>query len=126
MRNVVVCIPNALLAGGIELYLKKNSDFRICREESPAAVVGLCVQIPADVLLVEVRERSPHTIDEWNERVKTIKEQYPDCKAVYVVDENGAPDLADRVTLARRDRLIDAFLFGTVSGEYLAAVVDSL
>ncbi len=51
MRKVVVCIPNALLAGGIEMYLKKNSNFKICREESPEAVVGLCITTPADVLL---------------------------------------------------------------------------
>ena len=126
MRNIIVCIPNMLLAGGIEMYLKKNSELKIFREDNPGTIINLTINAPADILLVEVRHRPPHTIAEWNDRVKSIKKKRPTCKVVYLVDENAAPDLADQVTLARSERLIDAFLYGTVSGDYLAAVVDSL
>jgi len=73
-----------------------------------------------------VRERPPHTLDEWNIRVKAIKKNLPDFKVVYVVDENSSPELADQVALARSNRLIDAFIYGTVSGEYVTALVGSL
>ena len=126
MKKIVVSIPNALLAGGVVMYLKKNPDFKVHREDNPLGIEDLCIVSKADVLLAEVRKRSPNTLDEWNIRVKEIKKNLPDCKAVYVVDENSSPDLADRVALARSNRLIDAFVYGTVSGEYMTALIGSL
>ena len=126
MKKIIVSIPNALLAGGVVMYLKKNPDFKVYREDNPSGIEDLCIASKADVLLAEVRERPPHTLDEWNIRVKAIKKILPDCKAVYVVDENSSPDLADQVALARSNRLIDAFVYGTVSGEYVTALIGSL
>lgn len=126
MKKIIVSIPNALLAGGVVMYLKKNPDFKVYREDNPSGIEDLCIASKADVLLAEVRERPPHTLDEWNIRVKAIKKGLPDCKVVYVVDENSSPDLADQVALARSNRLIDAFVYGTVSGEYVTALIGSL
>ena len=126
MKKIIVSIPNALLAGGVVMYLKKNPDFKVYREDNPSGIEDLCIASKADVLLAEVRERSPNTLDEWNVRVKAIKKNLPDCKVVYVVDENSSPDLADQVALARSNRLIDAFVYGTVSGEYVTALIGSL
>lgn len=126
MKKIIVSIPNALLAGGVVMYLKKNLDFKVYREDDPSGIEDLCIASKADVLLAEVRERSPHTLDEWNIRVKAIEKSLPDCKVVYVVDENSSPDLADQVALARSNRLIDAFVYGTVSGEYVTALIGSL
>ena len=126
MKKIIVSIPNALLAGGVVMYLKKNPDFKVYREDNPSEIEDLCIASKADVLLAEVRERPPHTLDEWNIRVKAIEKSLPDCKVVYVVDENSSPDLADQVALARSNRLIDAFVYGTVSGEYVTALIGSL
>lgn len=126
MKKIIVSIPNALLAGGVVMYLKKNPDFKIYREDNPSGIEDLCIASKADVLLAEVRERPPHTLDEWNVRVKEIKKKLPDCKAVYVVDENSSPELAEQVAIARSNRLIDAFVYGTVSGEYVTALIGSL
>ena len=126
MKKIIVSIPNALLAGGVVMYLKKNPDFKVYREDNPSGIEDLCIASKADVLLAEVQERPPHTLDEWNIRVKAIKKSLPDCKAVYVVDENSSPELADQVALARSNRLIDAFVYGTVSGEYVTALIGSL
>lgn len=126
MKKIIVSIPNALLAGGVVMYLKKNPDFKVYREDNPSGIEDLCIASKADVLLAEVRERPPHTLDEWNIRVKAIEKSLPDCKAVYVVDESSSPELADQVALARSNRLIDAFVYGTVSGEYVTALIGSL
>ena len=126
MKKIIVSIPNALLAGGVVMYLKKNPDFKVYREDNPSGIEDLCVASKADVLLAEVLDRHPHTLDEWNIRVKAIEKSLPDCKVVYVVDENSSPDLADQVALARSNRLIDAFVYGTVSGEYVTALIGSL
>lgn len=126
MKKIVVSIPNALLAGGVVMYLKKNPDFKVYREDDPSGIEDLCIASKADVVVAEVRERPPHTLDEWNIRVKAIEKNLPDCKVVYVVDENSSPELADQVALARSNRLIDAFVYGTVSGEYVTALIGSL
>jgi len=126
LKKIIVSIPNALLAGGVVMYLKKNPDFKVYREDNPSGIEDLCIASKADVLLAEVRERPPHTLDEWNIRVKAIKKGLPDCKVVYVVDENSSPELADQVAFARSNRLIDAFVYGTVSGEYVTALIGSL
>jgi hypothetical protein len=126
LKKIIVSIPNALLAGGVVMYLKKNPDFKVYREDNPSGIEDLCIASKADVLLAEMRERPPHTLDEWNIRVKAIKKGLPDCKVVYVVDENSSPELADQVALARSNRLIDAFVYGTVSGEYVTALIGSL
>ena len=126
LKKIIVSIPNALLAGGVVMYLEKNPDFKVYREDNPSGIESLCVASKADVLLAEVRERPPHTLDEWNIRLNKIKKKLPDCKTVYVVDENSSPKLAEQVALARSNRLIDAFIYGTVSGEYVTALVGSL
>ena len=126
MKKIIVSIPNALLAGGVVMYLKKNPDFKVYREDNPSGIEDLCIASKADVLLAEVRERPPHTLGEWNIRVNEIKKELSDCKVVYVVDENSSPELADQVALARSNRLIDAFVYGTVSGEYVTALIGSL
>ncbi|NLV85996.1 MAG: hypothetical protein GX025_02065 [Clostridiales bacterium] len=126
MKKIIVSIPNALLAGGVVMYLKKNPDFKVYREDDPLGIEELCISSKADVVVAEVRERPPNTLDEWNIRVKAIEKKLPDCRAVYVVDENSSPELADQVALARSNRLIDAFVYGTVSGEYMTALIGSL
>lgn len=126
MKNIVVSIPNSLLAGGIVMQLKKNSNFRVYREDDPRGIDNFCSGVDLDVLLVEVREQSPHTLAEWLERYEAIKKRCEYSRFVVIVDENTSPELAEQVTRARNDLLIDAFLYSSVTGEYLSAVVDSL
>lgn len=126
MTRIVVSIPNTLLAGGVVMYLKKNPEFVIHREDDSRGIEEFCIVSNADVLMAEVRNNSPHTLDEWNLRVKEIKQKVPECKVVYVVDENSSPDLAQQVALTKRDGLIEAFVYGTVSGEYMTALIGSL
>ncbi|MBP2026189.1 hypothetical protein [Peptoniphilus stercorisuis] len=55
MKKIIVSIPNALLAGGVVMYLKKNPDFKVYREDNPSGIEDLCIASKADVLLAEVR-----------------------------------------------------------------------
>ena len=55
-----------------------------------------------------------------------LKNSNPDCKVVLVVDENTEKKLADRVRQAKKDGLIDNFIYGSVSSSYLSAVIDAL
>ena len=46
--------------------------------------------------------------------------------SISVCDENGDPELAQSVKRARQDRLIDAFLYASVTPAYLTAALDAL
>ncbi|MDD6539525.1 MAG: hypothetical protein PUF85_01900 [Firmicutes bacterium] len=55
-----------------------------------------------------------------------MKARSPGCKIVLVVDENTEKKLADKVRQAKKDGLIDNFIYGSVSATYLLAVIDAL
>lgn len=55
-----------------------------------------------------------------------VKQQSPHCKIVLIVDENAEKELARHVLQAKKDGLIDNFIYGSVSDAYLSAVIDTL
>jgi N12 class adenine-specific DNA methylase len=55
-----------------------------------------------------------------------VKEKNPDCKIVFIVDENAEKELAKQVRQAKKDGLIDQFIYGSISATYLADIVDAL
>ena len=55
-----------------------------------------------------------------------VKNVHPDCKVVLVVDENSEKEAADRVRQAKKDGLIDQFIYGSTSPAYLVALMDTL
>lgn len=127
MRRVVVDMQNYLFADAIAQTLKKaDSDFDVYRSEGPEKTVDLCSLCEPYALLMEVTGYSPCDLEErlrvWDE----VKQQIPRCKIVLIVDENAEKDLARRVLQAKKDGLIDNFIFGSVSAAYLSAVVDTL
>ena len=65
-------------------------------------------------------------IDERLKIRNAVKKQNSDCKIVFVVDEKTEKKLADKVRLAKKDGLIDNFVYGSVSSTYLSAVIDTL
>ncbi len=126
MKSIVVSIPNNLLSGGLCLYLKDEPDFRVFPEDRLEQLVDTCVVAGADVLLAEVRHYSPYTVGDWLTRFEEIRKQLPRCKIAFVVDENSSPKVAEEVKQAKSKGLIDTFFYGTVSGEYVTAVIGSL
>jgi hypothetical protein len=50
----------------------------------------------------------------------------PNCKIVLLCDENSAPDIAREVMIAKKDGLIDAFFYSSVTAKYLIAALSAL
>ena len=127
MRRVVVDMQNALFADAIVAALQKfDSDFDACQSESPAKTTDLCVFTEANILIMEVTAYTPWKLEERMKIRSEVKAQNPGCKIVLVVDENTEKKLADKVRQAKKDGLIDNFIYGSVSSSYLAAVIDAL
>ena len=127
MRRVVVDMQNALFADAIATALRDfDSDFEVFPSESPDKTTDMCVFTKANVLIMEVTAYTPWKIEERMKIRDEVKSYCPDCKIVLVVDENTEKKLADKVRRAKKDGLIDNFLYGSVSATYLSAVVDTL
>ena len=55
-----------------------------------------------------------------------VKRNTESCRVILFVDDDTDEDLAEKVRQAKREGLIDAFLFGSVSENYFASVIDSV
>ena len=127
MRRVVVDMQNALFADAIAAALRNfDSDFEVFPSESPSKTTDMCADTQANVLIMEVPAYTPCKIEERMKNRDEVKANCPDRKIVFVVDENTEKKLADKVRRAKKDGLIDNFLYGSVSSTYLSAVVDTL
>ena len=127
MRRVVVDMQNALFADAIATALRHfDSDFEVCQSESPAKTADMCVFTEANILIMEVTAYTPWKLEERMKIRAELKKTNPDCKIVLVVAENTEKKLADKVRQAKKDGLVDNFIYGSVSSTYLSAVIDAL
>ena len=127
MRRVVVDMQNALFADAISTALQKfDSDFDVCQSDSPDKTADMCVFTEANILIMEVTAYTPWKLEERMKIRAELKKTNPDCKIVLVVDENTEKKLADKVRQAKKDGLVDNFIYGSVSSTYLSAIIDAL
>ena len=116
LRRVVIDMQNILFADAIAEALRKfDSDF----DPVMSAIL-------ANILVMEVTAYAPWMLEGRMRIRDALKNSNPDCKVVLVVDENTEKKLADRVRQAKKDGLIDNFIYGSVSSSYLSAVIDAL
>ena len=80
----------------------------------------------ADVLLMEVKAYSPWMFKERMAIRDKVKRNTESCRVILFVDDDTDEDLTEKVRQAKREGLIDAFLFGSVSENYFASVIDSV
>ena len=127
MRRVVIDMQNHLFADAIAEALENaDSDFAVHQSEKPEQTVDLCRLSLPYALLMEVTGLSPWQLEERLKIRDEVRQWNPHCKIVLIVDENAEKHLARRVLQAKKDGLIDNFIFASVSAEYLTAVVDTL
>lgn len=127
MRKVVVDMQNTLFADALATALRDfDVDFEVYLSEGPGKTLQMCMDIGANILIMEVTSYQPWSMEERMKRRCEVKENLPDCKIVFVVDENTEKKLADKVRLAKKDGLIDNFIYSSVSATYLSAVIDAL
>lgn len=127
MRRVVVDMQNALFSDAIATALRDfDSDYEVFLSEGPDKTTDMCTDTEANVLIMEVTAYTPCKIEGRMKIRDEVKVHCPDCKIVLVVDENTEKKLADKVRRAKKDGLIDNFIYGSVSATYLSAVIDTL
>ena len=89
-------------------------------------IVKLCRSCRADVLLLEVCPHPPRTLQDRLLLANDLRDVCPHCKTVLLVDEAEYPELATAVCLAKKDHIVDDFVYASVSPAYLSAMMDTL
>lgn len=127
MRWVVLDMQYNMFAEAISQSLTHSDpDFAVCRSEKPSDTVRLCRSMAAYAVIMEVTGCTPWRLSERLALREQLRQQAPECKAVLLVDEKTDAALAMAVRQAKKDGLADNFIYGSVSPEYLAAVMDTL
>lgn len=129
MNKIVVSIGNGLLAEAITQMLIDSGEFQPFRlpvGTKKNDIVGQCEMLSAETLIAEVSYANGTTIDTRIAEVKELRKKLPNCKIVLLCDENSAPDIAREVMIAKKDGLIDAFFYSSVTTKYLLAALSSL
>lgn len=125
--RIVVDIRNGIFRDAVVRTLRDySSDFEAYACESPAKTIELCTTANADVLLMEVTDYSLFKLENRMVIRDRVKEENPACKVVLVVDENSERNLADQIRATKKEGRIDQFVYGSISSDYLAAVIDTL
>lgn len=127
MRRVVINMQNYLFADAIAQTLKNaDSDFDVYRIEAHEDLAEHCRFVQPYALLMEVTGCTQWKLEERLKIREAVKRSVPQCKIVLIVDENAEKQLARQVLQAKKDGLIDNFIYGSISASYLSAVVDTL
>ena len=128
MKNIVISMQNTLLSEAVARTLAETREFRV-EQILPGRTddtLSLCETVRADILLMEVSRLPAYTLENRLKLIECVRRAMPNCKFVLLCDENGDPELARRVMIVRQDRLIDAFLYASVTPAYLTAALDAL
>jgi len=127
MRRIVINMQNALFCNAISETLRRaENDLDTYTVDSPDRVVDECKWLTPYALLMEVTGYTPWKLCERMKIRDAVKALNPECKIVLIVDENAEKEVAKQIKQAKKDGLIDQFIYGSISATYLADIVDSL
>ena len=127
MRRVVINMQNSLFCNAIANTLRgSGNELEPYAIDSPDKVVDEFKWITPYALLMEVTGYTPWLLCERLKIRDEIKEKHPECKIVLIVDEKVEKEAARQIKEAKKDGLIDQFIYSSISASYLADIVDSL
>ena len=127
MRRIAINMQNSLFCNAIADTLSRSgNELEPYTIDSPNKVVDECKWIAPYALLMEVTGYTPWLLSERMKIRDAVREKNPECKIVLIVDEIAEKAVAKQVKQAKKDGLIDQFIYGSISASYLADIVDSL
>ena len=120
MQNTLFC--NAIA----DTLSRSGNELEPYTVDSPDKVVDECKWIAPYALLMEVTGYTQWKLEERLKIRDAVKEKNAECKIVLIVDENAEKVVAKEIKQAKKDGIIDQFIYGSISASYLADIVDSL
>lgn len=127
MKKVVLDLQSGLYAKAVRRILVQDLDeYQVDISKNPTETVERCRILQPDVLLMEVTGYTPWMLSERLSIREEVKRHVPSVKIVFLIDDKAEGALVEEIKKVKQDKLIDAFLFTSVSESYLVAVMDSL
>ena len=127
MKKIVLDIQSNIHAHTMErMLMQELDDCQVVISESPDSTTEWCKTHRPDVLLMEVKMFSPWMFSERMAIRDKVKRSTENCRVVLFVADESNKNLTEEVQQAKREGLIDAFLFDSVSENYFASVIDSV
>ena len=127
MKKIVLDIQSDIHAHTMErMLMQELDDCQVVISESPDSTAEWCKTHRPDVLLMEVKMFSPWMFSERIAIRDKVKRSTENCRVVLFVDDESNKNLTEEVLQAKREGLIDAFLFVSISENYFALVIDSV
>lgn len=127
MKKIVLSICNSLMELSISHCLTQTGGFQIISIRPGCKEIAMeCAAASADVLLMEAAFHIGATLDDCLKEAKGLRSLRPECKTILLCDENSAPEVARRIALAKKDGLIDDFVYSSVSESYLRAMLYAI
>mgnify|MGYP004645525957 FL=1 len=127
MKKIVLDIQSDIHVQTMErMLMQKLDDCQVVISESPDTTAEWCRTHRPDVLLMEVKAYSPWMFRQRMTIRDKVGRSVENCRIILFVDDDTDGELTEQVRQAKREGLIDAFLFGSVSENYFASVIDSV
>jgi len=127
IKRILISICNSLMEMSISYMLKQIKGFEVYSAGSAdLSIVEKCAAVSADILLMEIAYNPGFTLEERLCDIRNIRLLKPECKVILICDENSFPEIARKVAMAKKDRLIDDFIYSPVSDSYLLAILCSV
>ena len=127
MRRIAINMQSTLFCNAIADTLRSSgNELEPYIINSPDKIADECNWLSPYALLMEVTGYTPWLFSERMKIRNIVKEKNTDCKIVLVVDENAEKDVAQLVKQAKKEGLIEQFIYGSISASYLADILDSL
>lgn len=127
-RRIIVNMKNYIFADAVSQSLQESesSRFSVQRVTSPEEIKQYSNLCDPYAVLMEVTGYPPYVLEERLKIRDAVKAKHPSCKIVLVVDETSEHEVAEQVKQAKKDGLIDQFIYGSTSASFLLALMDTL
>lgn len=128
MKKVLVNIKNGLLGEAVIRTIKECGEFVVCRiaSDSTDCITNQLDLMDANIYLMEISYLPGTTLNQRLDEIQNLRNSNPECKVVILCDDTATPEIARKVTQLKKDHVIDAFFYTSVTANYLISTLVSL
>lgn len=127
MKKIVLDMQSTLYAKNMQRALMQElKEWQPVISERPDLTAELCRLHKPQALLMEVTGYTPWMLRERLAVRDKVRENDPACRIILAVEERADKQLAAEVSAAKRDGLVDEFIFLSMTDKYLPALLEAL
>lgn len=126
MKKIVLDMQSIIYAKQMERALMQElDDWQVIISYDPDTTADTCKLHSPQALLMEVTCYTPWILPKRIEIRDIVRKQNPECKIILTVEERADKKLAEEVKKAKREGLIDEFVFLSMTDKYIPALLDT-